>query len=201
MSSRGVRVARGLLSAAVATFAAAFFHGVGGGLPPSGLALALCLTFSGLICIALAGRSLSWWRLTGSVLISQFLFHILFTLNPSGHVIGATEHVHLGAHLVFVPGAAQPAMSMTQDGVAMWASHALAALTTIAYLRYGEHVFWALCEFSAFQLRRIFRDSVAVPIGSIRRVRVETIPLTLPSPALILGQLRHRGPPALLGQA
>src|SRR3954469_11517812 len=63
MSSRGARVARGLAAAGFATYIAALFHVAGGGLPPSMLALTLSLTFSGLACIALAGRRSSWWRL------------------------------------------------------------------------------------------------------------------------------------------
>src|SRR3954469_12729041 len=116
MSSRGVRVARGLAAAGFATFVAALFHVAGGGLPPSALAVTVSLTFSGLACIALAGKHSSWWRLIASVAVSQFLFHALFVLSPSGHFAGAAGHLHADAHLTLVPG---PAMPMSPDGAGM----------------------------------------------------------------------------------
>ncbi|HEV7183028.1 MAG TPA: hypothetical protein VGN33_00930, partial [Leifsonia sp.] len=201
MSSRSVRVTRGLVAAGIATFVAALFHVAGGGLPPSVLAVTLSLTFSGLACIALAGKRAAWWRLGASVMVSQFLFHALFTLSPLGHFAGATGHVHAGSHLVLVPGGSESSSSMvlSPDTVGMWVSHVVAALVTIVFLRYGERAFWAVCEFTVFQLRRFFGAAIAAPVDVVlRRGRVESTPVTLPNPAVLLGQLRHRGPPVVV---
>lgn len=199
MSSRGGRVARGLAAASFATFVAALFHVAGGGAPPSALALTLSLTFSGLACIALAGKKTSWWRLAGSVGISQFSFHALFSLSPSGSFVGATEHVHAGSHLTLVPGRDSSAMTMSHDGAVMWVSHVGAALVTIAAIRYGERCFRAVCEFTAFQIRLLFSGAIVGPVRvELRRARIETSPVTVPAPAVLLGQLRHRGPPAMV---
>ncbi|AGW42570.1 hypothetical protein O159_26600 [Leifsonia xyli subsp. cynodontis DSM 46306] len=198
MSSRGARVVRGFAAAGVATLVAALFHVAGGGQAPSAVALTLSLTFSSLACIALAGKRLALWRLALSVLLSQFLFHALFSLSPSESFSGmpAGGHFHAGMHLTLLPGAAtDPALVV--EGWAMWLAHIAAAALTIVVLRHGEHTFWAVCGFASYRLRRFF-DRVAGPCptaAGTSRGRVEPVPLTLPSPRAVLGGMRHRGPP------
>ncbi len=200
MSSRGGRVVRGLAAAGFATFVASLFHVAGGGLPPSALALTLSLTFSGLACIALTGKRSSWWRLIRMVGVSQLFFHVLFSMSPSGRFAGAVAHVHPGSHLALVAG--RTVMRMAPDGPAMWVSHLLAALVTIAAMRYGERTVRAVCAFTAFQLRRVFSGAILGPVRvAIRAPRIETVPATVPLRALLLGRLRHRGPPAMVSPA
>jgi len=202
MSTRSARVARGLIAAGFATFVAALFHVAGGGLPPSAVALTLSLVFSGLGCIVLAGKRPALWRSASSVALSQFLFHALFSLSPSAHFAGATGHVHPGSHLTMVvdgaPAMPMPAMSLS--GPWMWLAHAGAAALTLAVLRYGERVFVAVSEFTAFSLRRLL-TAVAVVDVPVAPTRVETVPVVLPARTVVLGRLRHRGPPALMGPA
>ncbi|MDR6612829.1 hypothetical protein [Leifsonia sp. 1010] len=202
MSTRSARVARGLIAAGFATFVAALFHVAGGGLPPSAVALTLSLVFSGLGCIVLAGKRSSLWRSASSVALSQFLFHALFSLSPSAHFAGATGHLHPGSHLTMVmDGApAMPMPAMPLSGSWMWLAHAAAALLTLAALRYGERVFVAVSEFTAFSLRRLL-TAVAVVDVPVAQARVETVPVVLPDRTVVLGRLRHRGPPALMGPA
>lgn len=202
MSTRSARVARGLIAAGFATFVAALFHVAGGGLPPSAVALTLSLMFSGLGCIVLAGKRSTLWRSASSVALSQFLFHALFSLSPSAHFTGATGHLHPGSHLTMVmdgaPAMPMPAMSLS--GSWMWLAHAAAALLTLAALRYGERVFVAVSEFTAFSLRRLLA-AVAVVDVPVAQARVETVPVILPDRTVVLGRLRHRGPPAMMGPA
>ncbi len=80
MGSRPARAMRGTLASAVAIFVAALFHVAGGGAAPGVVPLALSLAFATLASIALTSRRLSLWRLTVSVVLSQFLFHALFSL-------------------------------------------------------------------------------------------------------------------------
>ncbi|MFF9562945.1 hypothetical protein ACF1AJ_06330 [Leifsonia sp. NPDC014704] len=199
MSTRSARVARGLIAAGFATFVAALFHVAGGGLPPSAVALTLSLVFSGLGCIVLAGKRSTLWRSASSVALSQFLFHALFSLSPSAHFAGATGHLHPGSHLTMVTDgtAATPMSSMSLSGSWMWLAHAAAALLTLAALRYGERVFVAVSEFTAFSLRRLL-TAVAVVDVPVVQARVETVPVILPDRTVVLGRLRHRGPPALM---
>lgn len=202
MSTRSARVARGLIAAGFATFVAALFHVAGGGLPPSAVALTLSLVFSGLGCIVLAGKRSTLWRSASSVALSQFLFHALFSLSPSAHFAGATGHLHPGSHLTMVTdgAAATPMSGMSLSGSWMWLAHAAAALLTLAALRYGERVFVAVSEFTAFSLRRLL-TAVAVVDVPVAQARVETVPVILPDRTVVLGRLRHRGPPALMGPA
>lgn len=202
MSTRSARVARGLIAAGFATFVAALFHVAGGGLPPSAVALTLSLVFSGLGCIVLAGKRSTLWRSASSVALSQFLFHALFSLSPSAHFAGATGHLHPGSHLTMVTdgAAATPMSGMSLSGSWMWLAHAAAALLTLVALRYGERVFVAVSEFTAFSLRRLL-TAVAVVDVPVAQARVETVPVILPDRTVVLGRLRHRGPPALMGPA
>jgi hypothetical protein len=195
-------VARGLIAAGFATFVAALFHVAGGGLPPSAVALTLSLVFSGLGCIVLAGKRSALWRSASSVALSQFLFHALFSLSPSAHFAGATGHLHPGSHLTMVTdgAAATPMSGMSLSGSWMWLAHAAAALLTLAALRYGERVFVAVSEFTAFSLRRLL-TAVAVVDVPMAQARVETVPAILPDRTVVLGRLRHRGPPAVMGPA
>ena len=200
MASRWARVVRGLLAATVATLVAALFHIAGGGAAPSVLALTLSLVFSVLACVALAGKRLALWRLTVSVGLSQFLFHTLFALSPSGSFAGAdpSGHVHLGSHLVMVSsGNAASMPSMAPESASMWISHGVAALVTIAALRFGETSFWALCEFTAFQLQRMFGSGQILAPETVPAVRVGVLsrPEHAVLPAVVLGEMRHRGPP------
>lgn len=202
MSTRSARVARGLIAAGFATFVAALFHVAGGGLPPSAVALTLSLVFSGLGCIVLAGRRSALWRSASSVALSQFLFHALFSLSPSAHFAGATGHLHPGSHLTMLTdGAAATSMpAMSLSGPWMWLAHAAAATLTLVALRYGERVFVAVSEFTAFSLRRLLIAVAPVDVP-VAQTRAETVPVVLPARAVVLGRLRHRGPPALMGPA
>ncbi|SEA91777.1 hypothetical protein [Leifsonia sp. 21MFCrub1.1] len=205
MSTRSARVARGLIAAGFATFVAALFHVAGGGLPPSAVALTLSLVFSGLGCIVLAGKRSALWRSASSVALSQFLFHALFSLSPSAHFAGATGHLHPGSHLTMVtdgavPMPSAPMAAMSLGAPWMWLAHAGAAALTVLALRYGERVFTAVSEFTAFSLRRLLVVAAVVDVP-VPPMRVETVPVVLPARTVVLGRLRHRGPPALMGPA
>lgn len=208
MSSRGARVARGFAAAGVATLVAALFHMAGGGQAPSALALTLSLVFSSLGCIALAGRRVAVWRLTLSVLLSEFLFHVLFTLSPSATFSGmpADGHLHAGMHLTMVPGAAataastsgmsMPATIMGENPV-MWASHAAAALLTVVVLLHAERTLLAVARFAWFVLRRLADRVAAVQPRSLLRVTTQAVeaPVALRRLDAVLDGRPRRGPP------
>lgn len=204
MSSRGARVVRGFVAAGVATLVAALFHMAGGGQAPSALALTLSLVFSSLGSIALVGARVAAWRLTLSVLVSQFLFHALFTLSPSATFSGmpADGHLHAGMHLTLVAGSssatgmAMPAM-IFGDSPWMWLSHTAAAVLTIAVLLYGERSLLAVARFAFFALRRLVDRVAAVQAEPILRLGT---PVADAAPAprrldTVLDGRRRRGPP------
>lgn len=204
MSSRGARVARGFAAAGIATVVAALFHMTGGGQAPSALALTLSLVFSSLGSIALAGKRVAVWRVTLSVLVSQFLFHALFTLSPSATFSGmpADGHLHAGMHLTIDPGSPSPArmaMSATLIGDSpwMWLAHAGAVVLTVTVLLHGERTLLAVARFAFFVLRRLVDRVAAVqaePIGRVSSV-VAAAPSAPRRLDTVLDGRRRRGPP------
>lgn len=205
MSSRGARVARGFAAAGVATLVAALFHLAGGGQPPSALALTLSLIFSSLGSIALVGKRVAAWRLTLSVLVSQFLFHALFTLSPSATFSGmpADGHLHAGMHLTMVGGStsatgmAIPAMIFGESPW-MWLSHGAAALLTIAVLLHGERTQLAVARYAFFVLSRLVDSVASVQAEPLRRLTappVDTLRALCRLDTVLDGRPR-RGPPS-----
>ena len=209
MSSRGARVGRGFAAAGVATLVAALFHMAGGGLAPSALALTLSVVFSSLGSIALVGKRVAAWRLTLSVLVSQFLFHGLFTLSPSATFSGmpADGHLHAGMHLTLVPGStsATSATGMTMpamifgDNPWMWLSHAAAALLTIAALLHGERTLLAVARFAFFILERLVDRVSAVRAQPLRLLATALADAPVGPRRLdpVLDGRRRRGPPTV----
>ena len=184
MDSRSARVARGGVAAGFATFVAAFSHALAGGVAPSAFGMLVCLVIAATVCILLAGRTLSIVRLAASVAISQALFHSLF--------------VSLGTPVIAPHGMG----SMIPDaaalhphaGATMWLAHALAALVTVAALRFGERALWGLGSTTRLLLARLLPVLVvlfAVP----RRVRVLERRFMPRDLAPLLSTMRHRGPP------
>jgi hypothetical protein len=216
MHSRPARVARGLVAASVSTFAAALSHAAAGSQAPSLVAVALCLVVASFACIALAGRRLTPWRTAAAVLLSQAVYHALFTAIPA--VSGSAEsvfgmsgaHVHGQAHAAaslpsVSSSAADTAMGMSAAGshahaaghsdALMWAAHGLAALVTVAVVLHGERVFWGLFDTLRLTFLTLFRPvaaastplSVSVP-AVVRRILAPVAPPFLSS-------VKHRGPP------
>ena len=200
MATRWARVVRGLVAATLATFFAALFHVAGGGTAPSGLAITLSLTFSGLAALALTGRRASTWRLAASVVVSQTLFHALFSLGAGGTRFVSADgmaHVHAGSHLIAMAGQHMQSSSVIPDSPMMWLSHASAALVTIVALRFGEQTFWGLFETARMQLGRVARR-VVVPVADVfapTPVHGESFAPVLRDLGILIGRMRHRGPP------
>lgn len=138
-----MHLARGGIAAAFATSAAALSHVLSDGNAPHPLLALLSLTISTLVCIALAGRVLSFKNLMATVVASEGLFHLLFSLfsgtqatmlDPS---IAAVQYgrVHSGG-FPFV--SAYMAMDHAGHSSGMWLNHGTAAVLTIVFLRYDE---------------------------------------------------------------
>lgn len=221
MSTRWARVSRGLLAAGFATMVAALFHSASGGNAPSALALSLSLAFSGIFCVALAGKRLSLWRLTASVAVSQLLFHALFSLGQGGGAVlsgglsGGAVHgahaLHAGLGSVVAGGAAGTAsvgispsvhgtVGMLGDTPAMWAGHAAAALVTIVLLRHGEKTFWGVCQTALLYLGQFFDRVPTAPAPLVRLAHPGSgtdVP-SMRDRAVQSGTLGLRGPPNAL---
>src|SRR5699024_12779608 len=74
-------------------------HIIGGGSIPTLWGIIVAVALSTLVCVLLAGRKLSLWRLSASVVGSQALFHQLFTVfTPLASAPGPTSAVEKHAH-------------------------------------------------------------------------------------------------------
>jgi hypothetical protein len=203
MSTRWARLTRGFIAAAFSIFVAACSHAVAGGTTPSLVGLALCLAFSTVLCTLLAGKTLSAFRLSASIAVSQFAFHGAFSLLSDATAttgLGSMHHHPSGGVLAPV-GSLAPAVheAMTTDA-RMWLGHAVAAILTIVAFRYGEAAFWGLLDLTHLCIRGLvmsaqqFRPTLR-PYPSV----VAALRARLPRPVeLVLSALRHRGPPAAM---
>ncbi|MFF2050794.1 hypothetical protein ACFVU2_04260 [Leifsonia sp. NPDC058194] len=209
MGSRPARAMRGTLASAVAIFVAALFHVAGGGAAPGLVPVALSLAFATLASIALTARKLSLWRLTLSVVLSQFLFHALFSLGDGTARFAAADggpaldHLHTGAHLTMT-AAAMPAAHADPAAPSMWLTHATAVLVTVVALRFGERAFWSLfvtARVGVLRFARLIAGAAPVPVLVVAVVSAVAAaePARLRDLGLPLARLRHRGPPALAG--
>lgn len=194
-----MRVLRGTLAAAFATFVAAFSHVSAGGTMPHPGAVALSFALSLLVCIALVGREVSLWRTAASVGLSQILFHTLFsTLGTSADMTMTQTVGHHGAIVTTITDASAHT-STGHDGW-MWAAHALAAVITTVALRHGEAAFWGLRSTAVLLFGSLVATITAVRLSPVARpARADWSRTELPRDLKVLfAALRHRGPPLQL---
>lgn len=193
-AGRAQRAGRGIAAAAAATFIATVSHAsVGAALPPAlNVAIALCLAAP--VCVMLAGRSMSWWRLSIAVVLSQALFHGILALDLRGDGVAATG-VHHGGAALLLDASASAHLPATHAAHSpwMWAAHALAAVVTILALGRGEQAARAIVRFLVAAVRAL---------RPVHGLGPET-DAVLPAPAAplltramtVLSPMRHRGPP------
>jgi hypothetical protein len=202
MTTRWARFARGWIVAGFSTFVAALSHTIGGGDAPGVLAVVVSLAFAGILSIALAGRTLSTWRLSVAVLASQLLFHGLFSLGGAGGRLTETDaaagHAHHGGQAVLLAPSGAGAMG-ADHGWLMTVAHILAAVVTVVALRYGERAFWGLFSTAMVAVHALLRVPAVVPIAHRPVTGAAFAFLLSPRQRLApLGLMRHRGPPVCL---
>lgn len=190
MSSRWVRVARGMTAAGFATFVAALSHTLGGDAAPSMLAIVATVVISAAICTLFAGRTLSTWRLAASIALSQALFHGVFS--ALGMPVAAA-HAH--SRLITLP--TTPALTHLHDGGAMWIAHAVAALVTIVAFLHAERAFWGISDTARLFFAWLFAAIVPV-VPTAGPARILTVRRYVAHDlSVLLSTMRHRGPPDL----
>jgi hypothetical protein len=207
MTTRWARVARGSVAALLSVFVAAFSHVIGGGTQPNAFALVACVVLATVACVALAGKRMSLPRLSISVGFSQFLFHGLFSLWSSPTMsslampIATSHHPADGRMLMSITPMPAIAPPMATDP-GMWLGHAIAAVITIAALRYGEKAFWGLFEIAQLWIGALTSRPTRGPLPfGTRPAIAAAVPTFLPRDlVLFLSPMRHRGPPRRTGQ-
>lgn len=223
------RLLRGWAAAFVATVLAAGSHTVANlvdsgashaahGAGPAPILWILTLALAGPVCTALAGRKLSWWRLSAGVAASQLLFHWMYSATAApaaaptltdlhgGHGGPGSHADHLesmvtagtgsgtGVVASHVPGAEA---ALHADSPAMTGAHLLAAVVTILMLRRGEVLAARVAELAVELIVRSPGARLArwVPAVPVRRVSAaHAAPACRPEDVL-LPSLRQRGPP------
>lgn len=199
MTTRWARFARGWIVAGFSTFVAALSHTLGGGAVPGLLAVVVSLAFAGIVSIALSGRTLSTWRLTVAVLVSQLIFHGLFSFGSAGGRLAGTDamagHAHdAGQAVLLMPAGA--GASAGDHGALMTAAHVLAAIVTVVALRYGERAFWGLFSTARIAAHALLRLPAVVPIPHRPVVGADFVTRApLRARLAPLSPMRHRGPP------
>lgn len=201
MASRWARFARGWLTAVLAVLVAALSHVAGGGDAPGLISIAIALAFSGIVCVALAGKTLSLARLTLSVGFSQVAFHMLFGLGGhSSSALSVAGAPHHGSVSIIVDTATSSAMThgTMHGGPWMLAGHVGAAILTIIALRRGETTFWTLLEYARWRMRAVLvARFVLIPLR--RRIGGANVALARacipPDLGVLLSTMPHRGPP------
>lgn len=201
--SRAVRTARGAFGALAATLLAAASHAAAGG-NVTPIAVIATSMFALPLCVLLAGKIGSLWRLSLAVIVAQFVYHWSFSglglATSVSDLSGEPVSPH-AAHLGMLP----PALFMPEATTAysadvwMWAAHALAAILTIALMHRGE------C--AVMHLVQVLRRAVPVRVPTLVRLperrAILEIFAALPSRAerVFLSAISYRGPPAVRATA
>lgn len=212
--SRAARTARGAAGVLTATLFAAASHAIGGG-EVAPLALLVTVVLALPVCVALAGRLGSLWRLSLAVTASQVLYHWCFsalgtsvlgtsalgTSAPSTSVpsalTGGPHAAHLGG-LLQLPGLPTTAATgaFVATDAAMWGSHLVAAILTAALLYRGER--------AALGLARLIGRALPLALPRAARaperpaIRLFSAPSRFGARITTLSAISHRGPPVLL---
>ena len=189
MGTRWARFVRGWLAAGFATFVAAFSHVLAGGLMPGVFAVVASLALSAMVCVALAGKTLSLPRLGVSIAVSQALFHYIF----SSHGVPLTVIEHANHADVSIA----PVVAAPHHYGSMWVAHIAAGIVTLLAFRFAESSFWRTLEIASLFVRTVLATlGIAVTALDLTpRHPVTELALAPPRPSTVLSPMRHRGPP------
>ena len=178
-------------------FAAASHLAAGGHVPPVLLVL-LSLALSGPVCMALAGRVLSRSSLLTGVLVSQGVFHLLFSIAGSVTTVAdATHHAALsspsiGPALVLQ---AQAQAHAVNGGTGMLVFHVVAAAATYGFLRHGEVAVVDMLDALRLRVRRLWGVLSAPAVVHRPRPVPQGRPHALTDQSLLRPVRSYRGPP------
>lgn len=203
MTTRWARSARGWAIAGFSTFVAALSHTLGGGHAPGVVGVVLSLAFAGVVCVGLSGRRLSIVRVGASVVLSQVIFHGLFSMGSAGgaltpaSALRSSAHGHGATQVLSVAGDSAPTLG-AHDSF-MWAAHALAAVVTIVAVRHGESCFRRILNQARLVIRSLFAPSVDVAPHGVAPVLPPTARVDSPRILTSLASsMWRRGPPVLV---
>lgn len=138
---------------------------------PVGIGVPFLLSL--MVCILLAGRNLSIWRLSISVIASQALFHTLFVLGTPTSSGVNMQNMPAGHHhhgMMQLPMVSEQTITLVHGDTIMWGSHLIGALVTVAFLHRGEqaiHRLFAIAEQVVAWLRRRLTAPIQLPVLAV----------------------------------
>lgn len=188
MSSRR-RLGRGSIAAGVSTWLALAFHLLGRGETPAVAGIVIPFVLSWCACVVLAAWRGHALRLTASVVLSQGLFHLLFTLGATGAAAGGHHGSPARLGAVDVAGGASWSH--------MWLAHLAAAAITILALHSGERAIARLSRLVVDAARRLCEVPSLQPLVPIH-AGTRVVPRVVVDPTGLgrFGRvIRRRGPP------
>lgn len=196
MNPRARRLARGWAGAAMTTSFAAASHVTAGGQVPPLMLVLLSLALSGPLCMALAGRVLSRSSLLAGVVLSQGIFHVLFTITGSVTTVVDTTHHAVAAVSADGPALVLQAQTHTDhDDTAMLSFHLAAAAATYGFMRHGEVAIVDLLQALRLRAYRLW-PVLTVPFVAHRpRSAPEGRPHVLTDQSLLRPVRSYRAPP------
>jgi hypothetical protein len=176
MQSRGARSLRGLAAGLWATTTAAVSHAAAGGALPAPSILLLAVMFATIVCIALAGVTISAVRLLMAVSISQLAYHLVFSALGSHALVSrgtAHDHSALGLPLSVINESHDHASAI------MVLMHALAGGATYAAFLFGERTFWSITSTALVAIAALLRPFTThiTPIRFARTVAPASVEL------------------------
>lgn len=193
-STRAIRAWRGLAAAAFATFIATLSHSVAQGELAPLIGVVIAFTLAAPVCVALAGRRMSWLRLSLAVVLSQAAFHGLLMVGVGGGTSSALAPTgpH-GAHLAGLDASATVHAMSAHTDAWMWIAHAAAAALTVLAFGKGEQAVRLLLTLVTRRL--VPWRSIALP-APLRVPRLHGFGRLLAAPGFVLlSVVQRRGPP------
>lgn len=222
-ASRSQRALRGAAAAGFATFVALTSHVIGGGALPTVMGIVVPLALSTLICVLLAGRRLSLPRLSLSVLASQSLFHLLFSVfapmsGTHGSANAVERHVMHHSDSAGIPGS-MPGMSGSMTGMtgpmsgsmsesgavasmhahtspAMLVAHLIAAVLTIAMVYWAQALPTKISSFVRLVIDALLPTmAVPTPLPSRPKTHLGVVDILPRHLGVLRSPVLSRGPP------
>lgn len=213
---RSQRALHGAAAAGFATFVALISHVIGGGALPTAMGLMVPLALSTLICVLLSGRRLSLPRLSLSVLASQSLFHLIFSVfAPMGGSHGPANAVE--RHDMHHSGSAGMTGSMTgmtgpmsgsmaepgavasmhaHTSPAMLLAHLIAAVLTIAMVYWAQALPTKIGSFVRLVIDALLPTMVVpTPLPSRPKTHLGVVDILPRHLGVLRSPVLSRGPP------
>lgn len=206
---RLTRSLKGIGAAFVASSTAVASHVLAGGLIPDPIILGLLAVLAMFVCVVLAHVKQTLFRLASSVVVSQAMFHWLFstmTASPAQRPVtssiaadsmAASHHAMHSMPASVMSDPATVSMSHSMHSPAMLAAHTVAAVITVVLLYRSEKIAATFSRLIGLLCSFVLTVIVATPIVERQLSREPSAqPVLWRSQTTRRSPVLQRGPPA-----